>query len=99
MPGECVHHLNENPYDNRIENLVAFKSQEAHWEMHKSHFVRRNKLTNKGNRLNVNHYKPAPTIDHLKDEISLYGPHCKRAKDKKFKMLAEKTKKDLGLAQ
>jgi len=34
LPGEVVHHKNENKLDNRLSNLQVFKNQSAHMKHH-----------------------------------------------------------------
>lgn len=34
LPAEVVHHINENPEDNRPENLMLFESTHAHLRYH-----------------------------------------------------------------
>lgn len=38
-PGAVVHHINGDPYDNELDNLVVFSSQSAHMMAH--HYLRR----------------------------------------------------------
>jgi len=45
--GWCVHHINENKRDNRIENLIAMKIGE-HSKMHFKNYYKENDIWNKG---------------------------------------------------
>lgn len=43
LSSEVVHHINGDPYDNRIENLMLFPNNGAHIRYHHAHGVRRDR--------------------------------------------------------
>ena len=53
--GECVHHLSGNKTDNRIENLMLFKSQQEHKSFENK--IRQFGLTNNLKRVIENRWK------------------------------------------
>jgi hypothetical protein len=43
LPTEVVHHINNVPYDNRIENLILFSTKADHTRHHNPNGVKSNK--------------------------------------------------------
>ncbi len=100
--GEVVHHINEQPWDNRIENLIVFKDREAHMVMHSNPSRMSTTIaTGRGKkkyRKQVTYHLGKYNKNIILDsDIVLYGPKCADLKKKRFERLKEKTKKDFGV--
>lgn len=92
-PYEIVHHINEKIRDNRIENLIVFEDTTSHMIWHKR-LSRRYVIKNMAGRRKI-----YDTLDsrNCHPGVVLYGPACKKIKEKRLKNFAERTKEALGL--
>jgi hypothetical protein len=90
-PREAVHHINEIKSDNRIENLIVFESNSAHfsYHLHRRTKYRIRQCHRTGYVRAVN-----PSVDL---GIVLYGPNMKSKRIQMLKNMAERTKKELGI--
>jgi hypothetical protein len=105
-PGECVHHINGDPRDNRIENLIVFSSNSAHQRFGHgcklaSHTVRnkfnKKRVRRKKARSHWSAYRRFAREFCAEEDIVLYGPHYKKARLARLERMKEQTKRDLGL--
>lgn len=97
---EEVHHINFDPTDNRIVNLIVFKNREAHMICHGNGNVTRRGRGNNGNfRKEICRFreKDLRARQIFAEDIALYGPKAARNIEKHLKRVAQKTKTDFGL--
>lgn len=92
-PEEVVHHINENKKDPRIENLIVFENNAYHMDYHKS---RRPKNVSIHSQFYSGKFSKYQSELKPYNGIVLYGPSCKKKKEAILKMLAQKTKRELG---
>jgi hypothetical protein len=92
-PDEVVHHISEIKNDNRIENLIVFEDNAAHrsyhWHRRTKYHIRQSHRTGYVRAIN-------PSVDL---GIVLYGPSMKKKKEQMLKNMAERTKRELGIAK
>lgn len=88
---EIVHHLNEINDDNRTANLAVFTDTEHHEKFHKakrkSHYVPEEGRSRKA----------IATKLLEKYGIVFYGPLYTSERERTLKLMAERTKRELGL--
>lgn len=100
-PEERVHHINFDPTDNRIANLIVFASTEAHAICHTSRGFKLRKKTKSRGFAAIKSNRMEYELDRrnllLPGDIVLYGPSVAKGIDKRLKRTAEKTKKELGV--
>lgn len=100
--GETVHHIDENPFNNKIENLIVFACKEAHMICHTG--FAKAKRVRSGSKKGYYKYKFYYCEDRrrwanqlLPEDIVLYGPKVARLRDARLQMFKERMMVDLGL--
>lgn len=105
-PGECVHHINGDPKDNRIENLIVFSSNSAHQKFGHGCQIASSISCRKINSNQQRKVKLRPKWSVYRDfkkdfyaeeDIVLYGPKYRKARLARLERMKEQTKRDLGL--